>query len=82
MIQHAALMSAAANTQISPVLFVTFYMPSKSTSFTNMLPATIHMVQERVPLYNSINLLCITPSSLGHSWKVLCEYINTFEQWQ
>lgn len=30
-----------------------------------------------MPLYNSINLLCITPSGLGHSWKVLLTHLNS-----
>lgn len=44
--------------------------------------ATVHMVQIRMSLYNRINLICTTPSSVGHSLRAVSQYIKANEQWE
>lgn len=57
------------------IFFFTF-TPHTNKNRYDMLFATI-----AVSLYNSITLSCITPSRVGHSWRVVSELINTAEEW-
>lgn len=74
-------MSVASDAQITLILFTAFHMHYDDTGHTDMLSATIHMVQIRMSLYKRINLICVTPSSVGHSLRTAFQYIKAIEQW-